>query len=164
MSQANETWLPLFEFQDFLYRSYLLEPSVNDPGGPVSLKDWAKGKLACGQATRSGTDRYTVHGTLALAPGVILAVTLGGKLSATDVPSTMEGEGACLEGPAAGALYRLTGLVHPASSTSLGAAPVASIRGSVTAMKGAGGSNMDLARQPLGTVGAFIIVSLGPAD
>jgi hypothetical protein len=162
MSQAAETWFPLFEFQKYLYRSYLLEPLEADPGGPVSLREWAKGELACGQAMNRG-DGFSVSGTLSLAPGVTLAVELEGKKAATGTPARVTGKGTGLEGPTAGALYELSGLVHPAPSRDPGAAQVASIRGSVTAAKGPGGAPFDLARQPLGTVGSFVIVSLGPA-
>ena len=53
-NDAKATWFPLFEFQDWIYQSFLLLPTYAEEdapaGAPVTAKKWARGSLVCGQA------------------------------------------------------------------------------------------------------------------
>jgi hypothetical protein len=161
MPQANEFWFPLFEFTDFLYRSFLVVPSDADPAGPVSLKDWTKGDFLCGQAFDVG-DGYELGGTLVFRPGVELAVSVKGTKGKGDGPGIFEATGTGTTGPTTGAVYQLVGLIYPTQPIRSGAARIASIRGSVRAVQGpTSNPTLELGGSPIGTVGAFVIVSRG---
>jgi hypothetical protein len=164
MSQTSEAWFPLFEFTSFLYRSYLLMPSEADPSGDIEMKEWARGDFVCGQAFAAAEDGYTLGGRLVAPGGASFEVKAQGRLGQGDLPgsfeATVEGAGGLIQG----VTYRLDGLVHPMRSVNAGAARVASIRGSVKAVSGLRGKpDMEPGGAPVGTVGAFVIVALGPA-
>lgn len=163
MPQATDTWFPLFEFKDFFYRSFLVIPSDIDPTGPVTLTDWAKGDFVCGQAMNVD-DGYELTGTLVFRQGVQLEVSAKGTKGKGDKPGTFEATGTGTAGPTTGAIYQLVGLVYPTLPINSSAAVVANIRGSVRAVQGpTSNPAVELGGLPIGTVGAFVIVSRGPA-
>jgi hypothetical protein len=166
MPQSDNPWFPLFEFTKYLYRSILVLHSDADPAGPLVLKEWAKADFQCGQAFHDGDEGYRLGGGLVLRPGIELEVNIRGRKGRGTGPGTFEAIGTGMAGVTIGAVYEFTGLIYPAGdpSSSAGAARIASIRGSVKATKGpAAIPGAELGGQPLGTVGAFVIVPIGPA-
>ena len=165
MTESGDLWFPLFEWTRFLYRSFLVLPSDTDPEGPVALKEWAKGEFSCGQAFQDG-DGYTLGGQLIFRPGVELAVNIRGRKGRGTGPGTFEGTGTGKAGVTMGAVYELTGLLYPESQRGAsGAARISNVRGSVKAVQGpTTNPAIELGGLPVGTVGAFVIVSLGSAE
>jgi hypothetical protein len=165
MTESDDLWFPLFEWTKFLYRSFLVLPSDTDPEGPVVLKEWAKGEFICGQALDDG-DGYTLSGQLIFRPGVELAVNIRGRKGRGTGPGTFEGTGTGTSGVTMGAVYELTGLLYPQlQSGAPVAARIGNVRGWVKAVQGpATNPNIELGGLPVGTVGAFVIVSLGASE
>ena len=168
MAKDTDLWFPLFEFQDWIYQSFLVLPTSQEdtavPGTAVTSKKWAKGTLLCGQAFKTA-DGYTLDGTLSFQTGVALAVSAKGTLGSGNAPATFEATGTGMEGPTKGAIYRLVGWVFPVEPIQNGAAKVLSVRGSVWAVRGPDTKpEIELGRMPAGTtVGTFAIVSGGSA-
>lgn len=167
MATDTYSWFPLFEFQDWFYQSFLVLPKAEEdsalPGTAVTAKKWAKGTLLCGQAFKTA-DGYTLNGTLSFQPGVELVVSAKGTLGLGNAPATFEATGTGMEGPTKGAIYQLVGWVFPDEPIQNDAARVLSVRGSVRAARGPDTKpEIELGGMPVGTVGAFTIVSVGPA-
>ncbi|WP_431281066.1 hypothetical protein ACQW02_16790 [Humitalea sp. 24SJ18S-53] len=161
MSEANESWFPLFEFKTFLYRSFLVAPSETFPAGPVILTDWMKAEFICEQATREG-DLYQVNARLVLRPGSEVLVDVRSRNGIGDRPATFEATGHGMTGDTAGAVYRFSGLVHPALPTAFDSAVIDCIRGAVTSVQGPASTPLvELGGCPVGTAGAFVIVPSG---
>lgn len=161
MTTDTDSWFPLFEFQDWIYQSFLVlpTPEENDalPGTAVTAKKWAKGTLLCGQAFKVA-DGYTLDGTLSFRPGVELKVSAKGALGSGNSPATFEATGIGTEGPTKGAIYQLAGWVFPEEPIQNGAGRVLSVRGSVRAVRGSDSKpETELGGMPVGTVGAFVI-------
>jgi hypothetical protein len=160
MAAENNSWFPLFEFQDWSYESFLTLPTESEqtalPGAPVTGRKWAKGEFACGQAFKTA-DGYRLDGTLTFRPGVALAVAAHGTNGSEGEPATFEAIGTGVEGPTKGAEYKLVGWVFPGEILN-GAARAVSIRGSVRAVRGPDARpEPELGGMPLGTVGGFVI-------
>jgi hypothetical protein len=168
MATNTDTWFPLFEFQEWIYQSFLVLPTPEEddalPGTEVTAKKWAKGTFLCGQAFRAA-ESYTLGGALAFRPGVELSVSAKGALGTGSNPAPFEATGTGTEGPTKGAIYRLVGWAFPQEPIENGAARVLSIRGSVWAVRGPDAKpEIELGGMPARTtVGAFVIVSRGPA-
>lgn len=161
-TDAKETWFPLFEFQDWIYQSFLLLPTYAEEdapaGAPVTAKKWARGSLVCGQAMRDGSAGYTLTGTLVFRPGVELSVEARGALGDGDAAATFEATGTGVGGPTKGMVSKLVGWVFPELPVTNGAARVRSVRGATWAVRGPDTKpDTDPSGMPLGTVGAFVI-------
>jgi len=162
MAIDTNLWFPLFEFQEWSYESFLLLPTESERGAPsgaaVTGRKWAKGDLLCGQAFRT-SEGYSLDGTLSFGNGINLSVSVRGALGTHDRPATFEGTGSGTDGPVKGTIYRLVGWVFPGAIQN-GAARVASIRGSVWAVRGPDGRELiELGGMPVGTVGAFVVTA-----
>ncbi|MDF0677417.1 MAG: hypothetical protein P0120_24230 [Nitrospira sp.] len=167
MATDTDSWFPLFEFQDWFYQSFLVlpTPEENDalPGTVVTAKKWAKGDFLCGQAFKTA-DGYILDGTLSFRPGIELAVSAKGAVGIGSNPAPFEATGTGTEGPTKGAIYQLVGWVFPGQPIQHGGGRVLSVRGSVRAVRGPDAKpETELGGMPVGTVGAFVIVSRGPA-
>lgn len=167
MANDTDSWFPLFEFQDWIYQSFLVlsTPEENDalPGTAVTAKKWARGTLLCGQAFKTA-DGYTLDGRLSFRPGVELSVSAKGTLGAGSNPAPFEATGTGTEGPTKGSIYQLVGWVFPEEPIANQAARVLRIGGAVRAVRGPDTKpETELGGMPVGTVGAFTIVSRGPA-
>jgi hypothetical protein len=168
MTTDTDSWFPLFEFQDWMYQSFLVLPSdeENDalPGTAVTARKWAKGDFLCGQAFKTA-DGYTLDGTLSFRPGVELSVSAKGALGVGNNPAPFEATGTGTNGPTKGAIYQLVGWVFPENPIKNNAARPLSIKGSVWAVRGSDTKpETELGGMPARTtVGTFIIVSRGPA-
>jgi hypothetical protein len=167
MATDTDSWFPLFEFQDWMYQSFLVLPTEEEndaqSGTAVTARKWAKGDFRCGQAFRTA-DGYTLDGTLSFRPGVELTVSAKGTLGTGNNPAPFEATGTGTEGPIKGAIYQLVGWVFPQKPIHSGAARPLSIKGSVWAVRGPDTKpGFEPGGMPVGTVGAFIIVSRGPA-
>lgn len=165
MATEGKKWFPLFEFQEYVYQSYLLLPTgeqeAGQPGTAIDARKWAKGELRCGQAFATD-DGYRLDGTLVFRPGVELAVSAKGALGSGDEPATFEATGAGVEGPLQGALYHLLGWVYPELPIAGGGGRVLSVRGTVRAVRGTDANPAkEPGGMPAGTVGAFVIVRRG---
>jgi hypothetical protein len=172
MATHTDSWFPLFEFQDWIYQSFLVLPTSEEneaealPDTPVTAKKWAKATLQCGQAF-SVPDGYKLDGTLSMRPGIEFSLAAKGALGVGNNPAPFEATVTATEGPLKGAIYQLVGWVFPEVPISTGAARILSVKGSVRAVRGTdanpgvepGGQPIE----PIGTAGLFIIVSKGPA-
>lgn len=161
-TDTGSPWFPLFEFQDWVYQSFLVLPIPEEiaaaPGGAVTARTWAKGAFRCGQAFTSGSDGYDLSGILSFAPGIELYVTVKGILGKGDAPATFEATGTGMDGPTKGAVYTLLGWVFPEAPGQAGASRVLSVRGAVRAVRGPDARpETELGKMPVGTVGAFVI-------
>jgi hypothetical protein len=162
MTANTNSWFPLFEFQDWIYQSFLVLPTNEDndaiPGSLVSAKKWAKGSLVCGQAFKS-EEGYSLTGRLSFRPGVELSVSAKGALGVGDDPAPFEAIGEGTDGPTKGSVYELSGWVFPEEPIQAGAAKVLSIKGSVRAVRGPDTKpETELGGTPAKvTVGTFVI-------
>jgi hypothetical protein len=163
MSTESTTWFPLFEFQDWIYQSFLLLPTPQEldaaPGTPATARKWARGELLCGQAfTTPAPGGYVLSGVLSFRPGVTLTVSAQGTLGVGNAPATFEATGVGTEGATLGAIYRLVGWVFPELPILNGGGRVDSVRGAIWAVRGTDARpDIDLSGMPLGTVGSFVI-------
>lgn len=160
-AKSNSAWFPLFEFQDWIYQSFLLLPTPAEdeanPGAAVGAKKWARGTLMCGQAFASA-DGYTLTGTLVFPSKGELSIAARGKLGDADSPATFEATGTGTQGLVTGMVSQLVGWVTPELPVANGAARVLSVRGSIRAVRGTDAKpEVDPSGVPLGTVGAFVI-------
>lgn len=167
MATDMHAWFPLFEFQDWFYQSFSVDPKAEEdsvlPDTVVTAKKWAEGTLLCGQAFQVA-DGYTLNGILSFRPGVELAVSAKGTLGLGNAPATFEATGTGMEGTTKGAIYQLVGWVFPNEPIQNDAARVLSVRGSVWAVRGPDTKpEIELGGMPIGTVGTFSIVSIGLA-
>ena len=167
MATDTNSWFPLFEFQDWIYQSFLVlpTPEENDalPGTAITAKKWAKGTLLCGQAFTS-PEGYTLAGTLSFRPGAELTVSAKGALGSGNSPATFEATGTGTGGPTKGAISQLVGWVFPEDPIHNGAGRVVVVRGSVRAVRGPDTQpDKDLSGMPLGTVGVFVIARAKPS-
>src|ERR1022692_162967 len=158
---TDSKWFPLFEFQDWSYRSFLISPAPEGASATAAApaaRQWAKGALVCGQAF-SSPDGYTLSGNLVMGPGIELAVSAKGDLGSEDAPGTFEATGTGTEGVTKGAVYQLVGWVFAEQPEANGAGKVLSVRGSVRAVRGPMQDRKpNSAGCPLDTVGLFEIV------
>jgi hypothetical protein len=110
------TWFPLFEFQDWLYQSYLLLPQPADAdaaaGTPVGAKKWSMGTLLCGQAFTADAGHYALTGTLRFPSGGELAIVANGRLGSAYAPASFEAT-ATGTGVLKGMVSELVGWVVP---------------------------------------------------
>jgi hypothetical protein len=161
-ARSNEaTWFPLFEFQDWLYQSYLVlaQPAdeAAEAGATVAAKKWSIGALLCGQAFTAEGARYALSGTLRFPSGAELAIRAQGQLGLGDGPASFETT-ATATGDLAGMVSELVGWVFPELPITNGAARVSSVRGSIRAVRGIDKKpEIDPSGLPLGTVGQFVI-------
>ena len=150
---ADETnFIPAFEFQDWVYQSFLVLPTPEQakaaPGTEVAAKKWAMGKLLLSDGVDGGA-----AGFLTFAPGVQLKVTVKNTPGKGSVPATFEATGVGAEGVTKGAEYQLTGWAFRGAD-----GKVESVRGSVRAVRGPDTKpDVELGKMPVGTVGAFVI-------
>jgi hypothetical protein len=164
VTDANSSWFPLFEFQDYVYQSFLVLPTPEEnsasPGTAVTAKKWAKGDFICGQAFGGvgSPGPYTLNGILRFAPGLELNVSAKGVNGLGNAPAPFEATGTGTEGATEGAVYSLIGWVFPEEPIVNQAARVLRVCGSVRAVRGPDTKpELDLGGMPLGTVGAFVI-------
>lgn len=179
MADTQAAWFPLFEFQDWFYRSYLAIPTdvevAAKPGSPVTARKWGAGKFLCGQAFRSGEggmapldaqaqppfnegEGYTLSGTLVFAPGVELDVKINGELGLGNAPAPFEGTAIATAGPMKGAVSRLSGWAFPQLPITNGAARVSSVKGAVWAVRGTDANPAaEPGGMPIDTVGTFVL-------
>lgn len=152
-SRPDSLFVPAFEFQDWLYQSFLILPTPAEvsakPGSSVTSKKWAMGKLVLADSP----DGYAAAGVLDFAPGVQLKVKLKFQPGTDDAPATFEALGIGEEGVTNGAEYQLWGWIFRGQD-----GKVESVRGSVRAVRGPNSSpEVELGKMPVGTVGAFTI-------
>lgn len=160
-AEPNASWFPLFEFQDWVYQSFLLLPTPAEdgaePGTAVSAKKWARGTFMCGQAF-TAADGYTLTGTLMFPGKGELSIAARGRLGSADAPATFEATGTGTQGQVAGMVSQLVGWAMPEPPVAGGAARVLRVCGSVRAVRGTDARpDRDPSGMPLGTVGAFVI-------
>jgi hypothetical protein len=165
MATDADSWFTLFEFQDWIYRSFLVsEPAEQEslqPGAAMKATKWAEGKFLCGQAFNTA-EGYTLSGILSFRAGVELTVSCTGICGTGKEPGTFEATGTGTTGPTKGAIYKLVGWVFPELPIANGAAKVLFVRGSVRALRGPDAKpDIELGGMPIGTVGLFEIVKTG---
>jgi hypothetical protein len=158
----DPTWFPLFEFQEWLYQSYLVLPQAADAdaaaGAPVGAEKWSMGKLLCGQAFTADAGRYTLSGTLRFASGAELAINAQGRLGSAHAPAGFEATATGMQGALKGMVSELVGWVIPDLPIANGAARVLCMRGAIRAVRGTDAKpGLDPSGMPLGTVGTFVI-------
>ena len=152
---AEDTnFIPAFEFQDWVYQSFLVLPTAEEssakPGSNVTAKKWAMGKLLLSDSP----DGYAAAGFLTFAPDVQLKITVKGTPGKGDIPATFEATGVGVDGITKGAEYQLTGWAFRAAD-----GKVESVRGSIRAVRGPDASpTVELGKMPVGTVGSFVIM------
>ena len=156
------TWFPLFEFQDWLYQSYLVLPQLADAdaaaGAPIGAKKWSTGTLLCGQAFTADDGHYTLSGTLRFRSGVELAIVAQGRLGTTHALPSFKAIATGTHGDLKGMVSELVGWVYPELPISNAAARVLCVRGAIRAVRGTDAKpEVDPSGMPLGTVGAFVI-------
>jgi hypothetical protein len=162
MLTETDSWFPLFEFQDYIYQSFLVlpTPAENDapPTTAVTAKKWAKGTFLCGQAFRDDNG-YKLDGTLSFRPGVELSVSVKGTLGTGNNPASFEATGTGTQGPTKGAIYQLVGWVFPEEPIQNRAARVLTIKGSIWAVRGSDPQpEIELGGYPVRMVGSFVII------
>jgi hypothetical protein len=139
MSPTTNLWFPLFEFQDYIYQSFLVLPTEQEneapAGSAVTAKKWGKGAFSCGQAMRSA-DGYELQGSLVFRPGVELPMTAKGALGEGSNPASFEATSLGTEGPTKGAVHILSGWVFPDEPIQNGAARVLRSQGVILAVRG----------------------------
>ena len=161
-TDAESTWFPLFEFQDWVYQSVLVLPTSEEdaaaPGAGVTAKKWAMGLLFLGQAI-GNSEGYILGGRLEFAPGIELEVSAKGTLGSGNTPASFEATGTGTGEKTKGAIYQLTGWVFPEQPIVQGASRVLSVRGSVRAVRGTDTNpEKELGGMPAGTtVGSFVV-------
>lgn len=174
MATNTDSWFPLFEFQKYVYQSYLALPTSEDesasPGTAVTAKKWAKGEFICGQAFGSvgGSGPYSLEGVLRFESNSEqkpeLKVSIKGVNGSGNAPASFEATGTGMDGPTRGAIYSFIGWVFPQEPIVNQSARVLRICGAVRAVRGPDTNpEIDLSGIPLGTIGSFVIVSTGPA-
>ena len=139
MTTETDSWFPLFEFQDYIYQSFLVLPTAEEndakAGSPVTAKKWGKGEFICGQALKTA-DGYRLDGRLTFRPGIELTVSVKGSYGKGNGPASFEATGIGTEGPTKGAIHTLSGWVFPQEPIQNGAARVHSIQGAILAVRG----------------------------
>ncbi len=161
----NSPWFPLFEFQNYIYQSFLIVPTAEEKAAPagvaVTAKKWSKGAFVCGQAFSVG-DGYTLSGFLRFDKGNEFTVEVKGTNGLGDSPATFEATATGTAGVVKGTISELVGWVFPENPISTGAGRVKSIQGSIRAVRGSDiDPTQDPGGVPLGTVGAFMVVVSG---
>ncbi|MDD5580702.1 MAG: hypothetical protein PHY16_15660 [Methylobacter sp.] len=167
-TDADLSWFPLFEFQDYIYQSFLMLPTVEEnsvsPGASVTAKKWAKGDFIWGQAFGNvrGKGQYSLNGILRFSPELELSVSVKGMNGSGHAPAPFDAMGTGTEGAAKGAIYSLVGWVFPEEPIVNQAVRVLQGCGSVRAVRGPDARpGLDLDSMPLETVGSFVIVRIG---
>ena len=160
--QDGPPWFPLFEFQDWIYQSYLVLPQADDavaaPGAPINAKKWSMGVLLFGQAFNADSGRYTLSGTLRFPSGVELAIITQGSLGSIHAPASFEATATGTHGALKGMVSELVGWVFPELPIANAAARVLCVRGAIRAVRGTDAKpEIDPSGMPLGTVGTFVI-------
>ncbi|UJP06882.1 MAG: hypothetical protein LZF84_07415 [Nitrosomonas sp.] len=129
-------WFPGYEFQEFIYQSFLILPTpveiAASPGATVTAKKWAKGDFLQGQAFNSGGEgKYTLGATLQFdsGPDLKLDVSIKGNKGIGHAPGTFEATGTGIEGLLKGASYALYGWVFPEEPIANNAARVLRVSG-----------------------------------
>lgn len=155
-------WFPLYEFQEFVYQSFLVLPTPAEiaasPGAAVTAKKWAKGDFLQGQAFQGAENTYTLSATLQFDSGPKLDVSIKGNQGIGHSPGTFEAIGTGVEGPLKGAIYSLSGWVFPEEPITNNSARVLKVCGSVRAVRGTDAKpEIEPGGMPLGTVGYFTI-------
>ena len=155
-------WFPLYEFQEFIYQSFLVLPTPAEiavsPGAVVTAKKWAKGDFLQGQAFQGDKDTYTLSATLQFDSGPRLDISVKGDQGIGHSSGTFEAIGTGIEGPLKGAIYSLYGWVFPEEPIINNAARVLKVSGTVRAVRGTDAKpEIEPGGMPLGTVGYFII-------
>ena len=139
MSTETDLWFPLFEFQDYVYQSFLVLPTAGENDAPagtaVTAKKWGKGAFSCGQAFKTA-EGYKLEGSLSFRQGVELSVLATGTLGKGNSPASFEATGIGTQGPTKGAVHTLSGWVFPEEPIHNGAARVLSIQGVILAVRG----------------------------
>lgn len=136
-TETELTWFPLYEFQEYIYQSFLVLPTPAESaaavGTAVTAKKWAKGDFICGQALSAGgrKDQYILNGTLQLDSGPKLDISVKGNQGIGHSPGTFEATGTGIEGPLKGVIYSLFGWVFPEEPITNNAARVLPVRGTV---------------------------------
>lgn len=152
-AEDDSIFIPAFEFQDWVYQSFLVLPTQAEaaakPGEAVTAKKWAMGNLTLSDSPNG----YAAAGFLDFAPGVQLKIAVKGEPGKGDVPATFETTGIGVSGVTKGAVYQLTGWVFRGDN-----GKVARVEGAVRAVRGPDTSpSISLGGAPVGTVGYFVI-------
>ena len=127
------------------HQSFLVKPTLAEweapPSSTITAEKWAKGTL-----TISESEDDRIVGELVFAPGITLSVH-GHILPATEaVPAVLEATGKGSSEATKGAAYQITGWIIFAQDSER-----PTIRGSILAV------TPDLAEEPIGKVGAFVL-------
>ena len=158
VTAADESnFIPAFEFQDWVYQSFLVLPTPEQmkaaPETDVAAKKWAMGKLLLSDGVDGGA-----AGFLTFARGVQLKIKVINTPGKGSVPATFEATGVGAEGITKGAEYQRTGWTFRGAD-----GKVESVRGSVRAVRGPDSKpDVELGKMPVGTVGAFVISKASP--
>lgn len=170
-TNANSSWFPLFEFQDYVYQSFLVLPTPEEdsasPGTAVTAKKWAKGVFICGQAFGT-SEGYTLNGVLRFESNLEqkpeLEVSIKGVGGEGSNPASFEGTGIGRDGVTKGAVYALVGWAFRDEKQTGPGGSIKRVCGSVRFVRGPDAKpDIDLSGLPLGTVGSFVIISIGSA-
>lgn len=164
MVTEKDSWFPLFEFQDYIYQSFLVLPTLEENDAPpttaVTAKKWAKGTFLCGQAFKTA-DGYILDGTLSFGPDFELSVSVKGTLGTGNNPASFEATGTGTKEATKGAIYQLVGWVFPEEPIRNSSGKVLTIKGSVWAVRGPDTKpEIELGGYPIGTVGSFVLVRI----
>jgi hypothetical protein len=161
-SGSHAPWFPLFEFTDFIYRTYQVLPEVEELmgllGGPVTAKFSSVGSVTFGQAFREAGDRYRVSGWIDEGGRPRIEVEATGSLRPDSTPATFEATCVEVADGVKTVVGQLAGWVFPEEPVQNDAARILSIRGSFRMASGAAAPTDGLGGIALGDVGLFEIV------
>lgn len=111
-------WFPGYEFQEFIYQSFLVLPTpaeiTADPGATVPPRNGLRVIFYKARLLNSGGEgKYTFGATLQFDSGPRLDISVKGDKGIGHSPGTFEAIGTGIEGPLKGAIYALYGWVFP---------------------------------------------------
>ncbi len=158
-SNSNTIWTPRLWMQNWTYQSFLVLPTPTEemvpPGSAITAKKWAKGNLYLETSIDTGNPDAV---GLLIFPTKDGDVKLRVKASVEKGidPVKFEATGEVQDAvPAKGAVYKLLGWAFRGKDDD-----VATVRGCVMAVRGSDARpDVDLGGMPIGTVGAFVIMS-----
>ena len=152
-TDINSTWIPTFEFQDWIHQSFLVLPTPAEssaaPKTAVTCQKWAKGDLRLVDSP----DGSGSSGTLTFAPTVELMVSVKCTAASGNAPAPFQATGTGIGGPLKGVIYQLAGWAFRGPD-----GKVESVQGGIQAVRGSDAKpEVGLGGFPVGTVGYFVI-------
>jgi hypothetical protein len=160
-SNSNIVWTPSFSMQGWTYQSFLILPTdpekQSPPGSSINTKKWAKGNLYLETSIDLPPAHDAIGNLVIPTPRGNVKLSVKAFVEKGVSPVKFEATGEVQNNPAEanGAMYKLFGWAFRGEDDK-----VSKIEGCVIAVRGSDTSpNVELGGMPIGTVGAFTIVS-----